>query len=333
MAGKVRYYGVWADPNAALDRFEKERNYHYRNLEAPPEKPQVRDLLNSFMDAKQQALDAGEISPVAFSEYQTTCDAIAAILGRSRPLEDVTHNDLVQLRAALKQGKTKELGIVTYKRRLTIARMVMKYAVKLGEIIDYADGLKAPPAKDLRKQRKASGIKLYEASELRKLVKAADPHLKAMVLLGINCAFGPKDCCSLPVGEVDLEGGWHNFARPKTEVDRRCPLWPETVAAIQVVKGTNKVFNGRPWNRHTVAREFEKLCKACEVTNHGFYSLRRTFVTIAQTADVNQAVVDCVTGHARGDMASIYRQKVFDSQLRNCTDHVRQWYLGKVKLR
>jgi hypothetical protein len=38
-------------------------------------------------------------------------------------------------------------------------------------------------------------------------------------------------------------------------------------------------------------------------------------------------------GHVGTDMASIYRQKVFDDQLRKCAEHVRQWYLGKVVIR
>jgi hypothetical protein len=34
-------------------------------------------------------------------------------------------------------------------------------------------------------------------------------------------------------------------------------------------------------------------------------------------------------GHTRNDMASVYRQKIFDQQLKRCIDHVRAWYLGE----
>ncbi len=37
-------------------------------------------------------------------------------------------------------------------------------------------------------------------------------------------------------------------------------------------------------------------------------------------------------GHSRNDMASVYRQKVFDAMLRKCTHHVRAWYLGTITL-
>ena len=62
---------------------------------------------------------------------------------------------------------------------------------------------------------------------------AAGIHMKAMILLGINCGFGPADCGTLPAKGVDLATGWINYPRPKTGVPRRIPLWPETVAAIK----------------------------------------------------------------------------------------------------
>ncbi|BBO33452.1 hypothetical protein [Lacipirellula parvula] len=71
--------------------------------------------------------------------------------------------------------------------------------------------------------------------------------------------------------------------------------------------------------------KFAALCDTCEVTKHGFYSLRRTFETIATTASVSQAAIDHIMGHARNDMASVYRQQIFDQQLKECADHVRAW--------
>jgi len=160
------------------------------------------------------------------------------------------------------------------------------------------------------------------------MVKAADAELKAMILMGINCGFGPKYCCTLSATAVAR--GWHNYPRPKTEVERRCPLWPETLEAIKAV---GLPLNGRAWDRFIVDREFKKVCKKANVECQGFYTLRRTFETIATTADVPQAIIDAIMGHARNDMASVYRQKVFDDQLKKCTEHVRQWYLGKIVIR
>jgi integrase len=38
---------------------------------------------------------------------------------------------------------------------------------------------------------------------------------------------------NLPTKALDLQRGWATFPRPKTGIERRCPLWPETVQAIR----------------------------------------------------------------------------------------------------
>lgn len=236
--------------------------------------------------------------------------------------------ELKSLRLVLSKAKCDckaMLGPVSLKRRLTVARMIFADQPRACR-----KALKSPPQRLLRAESRKRGPRFYEAAEIRKLVEAADSHLRAMILLGINCGFGPQDCFTLPASAVDLERGWHTFARPKTEVDRRCPLWPETVDALRQVWGSTFALNGRKWDRFVVSEVFGKLCRECGVTNHGFYSLRRTFETVATTADVSQAIIDAIMGHVRNDMASVYRQKVFDEQLRKCTDHVRAWYLGEV---
>ncbi len=85
----------------------------------------------------------------------------------------------------------------------------------------------------MRKHRAKAGVKMFEADELRRLIDAAKTPLRAMILLGVNCGFWNSDCASLPLSAVNLDKGWVEFPRPKTGVSRRCPLWPETVAAIR----------------------------------------------------------------------------------------------------
>ena len=66
-----------------------------------------------------------------------------------------------------------------------------------------------------------------------------------------------------------------------------------------------------------------------------FYSLRRTFETIASTADVGQSVIDTIQGHVphSNDMGAIYRQRVFDDQLKKCVEHVHGWLEGSILLK
>ena len=74
---------------------------------------------------------------------------------------------------------------------------------------------------------------MIEADEIRQLLEAASIPMKAMILLGINCGFGQSDVANLEFRHIDLNTGMIAFPRPKTGIARRCPLWPETVAAVQ----------------------------------------------------------------------------------------------------
>ncbi len=55
-----------------------------------------------------------------------------------------------------------------------------------------------------------------------------------------------------------------------------------------------------------------------------FYALRHTFETVGGESR-DQVAVDHVMGHAREDMASVYREKVSDERLKAVADHVRAW--------
>ena len=66
---------------------------------------------------------------------------------------------------------------------------------------------------------------MFEADELRKIIDTAATPLRAIVLLAINCGPGQSDIAALPISAVDLKRSWVNVPRPKTAVERRCPLW------------------------------------------------------------------------------------------------------------
>ena len=53
--------------------------------------------------------------------------------------------------------------------------------------------------------------------------------------LAINGGLGNTDLALLPIAAVDLQGGWLDYARAKTAIPRRIPLWTETVGAVNIV--------------------------------------------------------------------------------------------------
>lgn len=333
--GKVYYFGVWADSQAAYELYEKQRDYLYAGLAPPSEAKTLSNVVDAFTAEKQQALREGAINDRTFKEYKAVGDTIIATLGKGRPAKSIGKPDLLRLRETLAKGKKgKTVSVVTHKRLLTFARMLFKYANdEFDANIKYAQPLASPKKPQLRKHRAKIGERLFAAEQIRALLAKADPHLKAIIYLGINCGFGPADCINLPADKI--VDGFHNYARPKTGVERRCPLWKETQKAIKAIANGDHVLNGRVWNRHVIARQFKTLCESCGVYKEGVttpYTLRRTFETVAKNSPVNQSVIDRIMGHERPDMSEVYNQRVFDQQLTACTDFVRNWLLGKVKL-
>ena len=93
---------------------------------------------------------------------------------------------------------------------------------------------------------------------------------------------------------------------------------------------------GQNWaaNGSALSAEFRKLAQEVGIYKPGckvFYSLRRSHETIG-AATGQQVAVDFLMGHSRPDMASVYRQRVFDSKLREVTDFIRGWLLGEIEL-
>ena len=223
---------------------------------------------------------------------------------------------------------------------------MFKFAYDEGLIaqpVRYGAGFKRPSNKVLRLERAKKGLMLFEAADMLKLIALADVHLRAMIHLAINCGFGNSDCGTLPLAALDLEGGWVNYHRPKTGIDRRCPLWPETVKAlreslakrppVKEPEAEPLVFvtkYGASWAKeradNPIAKEFRKLldAKGLHRDGLGFYTLRHTFRTIADGCR-DQPAVDSIMGHADASMAARYRERIDDSRLRAVADHVHAW--------
>jgi len=293
-------------------------------------------------------VDSGEIRPLTFADYHQTCKRIGEAFGFKRLVEDLASSDFEQLRRKLAKNR----GPVALGNEIQRIRVVFKYAYDAGLIdkpIRYGPTFKRPSKRVLRKERNARGPKMFEADEIRSMLDAAGVQLKAMILLGINCGFGNSDCATLPNKAVDLESGWIDYARPKTGIHRRCPLWSETVAALRTVithrpKPKDKTNDGlvfitkygKSWAKDTgdnpISKETAKILASLGIHRKGvnFYALRHTFETVGGESR-DQIAVDEIMGHARDDMASVYREKIGDDRLQAVANYVRKWLFGDDK--
>jgi len=350
--GKLFYFGPWHDPQGALQRYvdQKDALHAGRTPREPSDGVTIRDVCNRFLNAKRHLLDAGEIAPRTFAEYHNACRRVVEAFGRTRRVDDLQTTDFEAFRRTL----AKKQGPVSLGNEIQRVRTLFKFAYDEGLIdrpIRYGQSFRKPSRKTIRLARAANGRRMFEQQAASDIVAVAGGPLAAMVLLGLNCGFGQSDCANLPLSAVDLRAGRIDFPRPKTGIERRCPLWPETVEALRkAIEGRPAPLDkadeglvfvttfGRRWVREdekgkhidAVRQEFDKVLNALGIKRKGlgFYALRHTFRTIADECR-DQVAVDYIMGHARDDMASLYRERISDERLRAVTDHVHDWLFGE----
>ncbi|MEX2310303.1 MAG: site-specific integrase [Pirellulales bacterium] len=362
--GKFSYFGKWADDSkgeAALNLWldQKDDLLAGRTPRVAKDGLTVRELCNRFLTAKEQQRDAGDITPRSFTDYFATCKRLVDSFGANRLVDDLAADDFEALRA----GLAKQYGVHRLGNEVQRTRVVCKYALDAGLIdkpIRFGPTFKKPATRIMRAHRQQNGKRMFEAAEIRTLLDDADQPLKAMILLGINCGFGNHDCGTLPKSALDLKAGWVNFPRPKTAIERRCPLWPETVRAIREAltrrpKAKSQEHDrlvfitkyGLPWAKDTstnpVTQEFRKLVDAVDAAaandakkrrvkapaklyrpGVAFYALRHVFETIASESR-DQVAVNHLMGHANNTMAERYREWISDERLHDVVNIVRRW--------
>lgn len=364
--GVVYYFGSVKDPEAALKRYHLHCNgLHTGELRAVDRDRgglTVRELANRFMEAADGRRDAGELSDRTFTDYYRDCARLIKFLGADRLVESITQEDLLELRRKLARG----VGPTTLNGRVGVTRSILSFAYD-AELIEkpirYSKVLRRPSKKTLRRSQAQAGRKHFHAKEIRTLLKASPPELRAMILLGINCGLGNTDVAALPTSYVDLEHRCLDYPRAKTGVRRRCPLWPETIEAINAVLAAKKecrtperpevagllfvTRNGFPYVRSSyktlpngkpslvehdvIATKLKRIMEKQGIAQPGlgFYGLRNSFETIgAETG--NQVAVDHIMGHIphASDMGAVYRRHIAKKALLKVTRHVHKWLFG-----
>lgn len=363
--GELKYFGVWADPEKALAKLNREWPYLSQG-QTPPDPDKFGDVTlkivcNKFLDAKQAKLEADDLSPRTFRDYFNTCESLVNHFGKNAKVDGLGPQEFAGYRAKLvKRFKS----VVSLRNEINRVCIVFNFAHAhqlIEKPVSYGQSFDRPSAKALRKRKNALGAKLFERDEIITLLDSADVQLRAMILLGINCGFGNTDVSTLPIAAVDLKNGWVDFPRPKTEIPRRIPLWAETTEALQAALAVRHkhpepeaiecVFvtrTGRRWvriqpkqkqkgekdkERHevvtidSVTTQFKKLLRQHSI--NGRFGLG--FYTLRHTFETiggeskDQVAVDAIMGHVDPSMAGVYRQKISDDRLRAVVGVVRDW--------
>ncbi len=207
---------------------------------------------------------------------------------------------------------------ISLKKRNYSAESINHYLSAVRAMFTFAEETalieKAPRLRRIKNERiPQTGSKekpLYTLNDLHKLRDNADLKLKAMIMLALNCGFGPKDLQDLTWDDIEEER--ITLPRSKTGVCQTYLLWPETKELLDEIRqqramliirmAKRKVHHSdyghvfvtrfwKPWSKDAVAEQFRKLCKKAEVLCYGFYRLRHcasTAMSLVATPHVHR---------------------------------------------
>lgn len=387
--GKTRFFGRWgvkegasivpvADVLASAEAAKAEYDrqiFHLKKGEPVPapvsDGPDIFDLRESFLGVKEAAIKSGKLSPRTFKRYKRAADELMTFFGEDKPLAALTVADFTRLYVHLDKGSKQ--SPVSLGNDIRHIKIVLKYAYD-SDMVDrpfrYGPVFRMPTLKEVRQaeqaHRKEHGRRFLEAEQLRQILDylagKGEPRrpstasaiiLRAMVLLGVNCGLGQTDCANLEDAHLHLDSGWLDYPRVKTAVERRIPLWPETVDALREALAVrrkpksaadrNCVFltqRGMRWVHNTkrgntldsVGKVFSEALEALGLKRSrlSFYCLRHITETVGGKCK-DQVAVDWVMGHApsSGDMSAAYREGIDDDRLLAVTNTIREWLFGE----
>jgi integrase len=353
--GKPYYFGSWQDDpkgEAAIREYNDRLpgilggTDHLRHLTAGKGQMSVGQLSAAFLAQKRLDVTASTLSLQTLGDY---LDELSWFVSWIKPDTGVaalkpehftgyaTH--LVEARHLKSRAK---------KRTIAYVKAMFHWGAGNGHcpLPNFGTGFKAPSTtkQAIRKEKARSGEADYSdrivtGEEVDKLLEASQPNLRAMVLLGINCGFGPAD-----VGRIKwkhIRGNFHYFPRPKTGEPRRAYLWKRTREALERVKELKHtkaaiakdgdealIFitkKRQAYYRETpiyetvggekklagvsianaVSITFGRTVKKLKLKGISFYRLRHTFKTLGKKAKDRDALNLCM-GHANNTVEAGY---------------------------
>ncbi len=310
----------------------------------------ISDLFDLFIDNRRQAVAAGKLDQRTLDEYVTATQQFCDVVGADTAYNDLRPIDFTQVH----QDWSKRYGPHRLSKFVSNVRTAFNwlgpppnghgFISRLPSYGDFRQATRADFRRHKAKREDEGAEKPFTPKEIAALLGHADDQQRAQILLALNGGFGNSDLSKLRERVIDLDKGWIDYRRGKTGVKRRCPLWPETIAAVRTTlplsKITGNVFStsdGRPLVHGThdrLAARFKTLCTAanCYREDRGFYALRHTFSTEAMKHGAATMLVKRITGHTSGEEDRVLDEHYVgqvDATLCDIVETVRQAVLSE----
>ena len=349
--GKVHFFGVWADPDAALREYLDQRDDLHAGRAVDSRRLssgcRLADLLNEFLSNCEARQHAGEISARTFEDYFAVSKIIVGEFGKQCDPALIRPTEFTAFRRKIAdQYSTSRVTKI-----VTVTKMIIKWGYEsdiLKAMPKFGPDFRIASKRNTRQEKAQTGKKLFSHDDIQRILDVADVKWTGIVLLCLNAGLGNTDVANLR--ESHIQGTWLHLARQKTGLTRRCPLWTETRKAIEAVlekrwqakndSDHDRVFLSNHGGPLITVRESgrrtdltvegcRRFLKAAGIYRKGMglYWLRHTFQTIGDEARDPIATAS-IMGHVDNSISGHYREEISDDRLVAVTDHVRTWLFG-----
>ncbi len=185
--GKRRYYGPWANPQAALKKF-------YRDQEGTPDT--LKTCVEKYVASRGQLQESGDISQRHVKDIQATLNRLVAIVG-NKLMGRLESADFGLWRTEVAKTNKSPVALGNHIIRVRAFLNWCKHEKFITEV-PQSDHLKKPSRRVLRVARATRGSRMFEPKELQQLLISAGPQMRAMILLALNAALGNHDLAPIP---------------------------------------------------------------------------------------------------------------------------------------
>ncbi len=340
--------------------------------EALPQGNTLRDLVIKYLRHKKALMDNDELSSRTFQDCHRTCANLIDHFGKHRLIDDIRHEDFAAYRVAMaKHLGPVALGNSIQKTRsvfkFALESGMLKTPAMFGpgfkrpsrktlRLERAKKGAKLFSAEELRKLIDAAGVPLKAMILLACNAGLGNSDLANMPIACVDLKTGWCDYARIKTGIARrfllwpetiaaLTAAIEKRPTPKDDADAGfifitkyggnwCKAIFERREAKEGEAQDEAAATYRVNNDNEITKEFNKLFAEAKIARRkglSFYALRHVFETVAGESR-DQVAVDHVMGHARDDMASVYRERISDERLKAVTDHVHDWLFGKAQI-
>lgn len=346
---KGRRYYFGDQPVKAKHRFDREWSYIVRGEAVPEDDGTVGGLLvgelfDKWLAYYDEEVQDSKLQQSTYDEYERIGGYAVDKLGSDRAVSSLCPQDFTDLLRAVRRKTSAPSSI---KKHVAVTRMLFGWGFdeELSPAVSYGKRFKAPSAADFEAARFERGRQIYTAEEVRSIIDAANPTLRAAVLLGVNGGYSQKEVSELRKSWLDADTSVLDHLRGKTKAPRRVPLWDETLEAIEAMpkhspkRGARGLLfvtrEGKPYHQdHPVridgiGQMFDRITEKLGINldQSGFGKLRATHRT-ASDGVIDDKACKIVMGHRLGGTDPNYIRNFDDARLQAVVDRVHDWLYG-----